>query len=223
MKKLSDEDINTLGQLYAFLGNSFLTPMRRTETVGLDPEFWKDLAQLFGGALSEPALSLATWAEKMGGQKRSDVITIVSVEFTRLFVGPPRPAATPWETTNGDENTDVCFGEATFEMKERLRELGLALTNDNHQFEDHIGIELLYLSELCKHSVLSPLDQMDTMPEDCFIPSSEFIKEFIQNHLLKWLPRLQKVIHTEYPDGYFDLLLNYTLTLLNYHYINLAL
>ena len=38
------------------------------------------------------------------------------------------------------------FGRATFEMRETLRSLGLEVRNENNQYEDHIGIELLCLS-----------------------------------------------------------------------------
>ena len=34
-----------------------------------------------------------------------------------------------------------------FAMVQRLRSLGLSVSNDNNQYADHIGIELLYVSE----------------------------------------------------------------------------
>lgn len=51
-------------QLYAFLGNSLLSPMSRTESVGLDPAFWRELGGLLDGALADSAESLASWAER---------------------------------------------------------------------------------------------------------------------------------------------------------------
>ena len=41
-------------------------------------------------------------------------------------------------------------------MRERLRALGLELCNENNQYEDHVGIELLYLSELCRRASEEP-------------------------------------------------------------------
>ena len=37
-------------------------------------------------------------------------------------------------------------------MVRRLRNLGLAVSNDNNQYADHIGIELLYVSECLRRA-----------------------------------------------------------------------
>ena len=54
-----------------------------------------------------------------------------------------RPRLLPWETMYRGENVTVGFGQATFEMRELLREAGLEVRNVNDQYEDHLGIELL--------------------------------------------------------------------------------
>lgn len=143
MRSMTGEEWMVASQLYAFLGNSLLSPMSRTESVGLDPAFWRELGGLLGGALADSAESLASWAERASADAaRSEVVQRVSVEFTKLFVGPPKPAAAPWESANGPVDSHVGFGEATFAMRERLRALGLELCNENNQYEDHVGIEL---------------------------------------------------------------------------------
>ena len=74
-----------------------------------------------------------------------------SVEFMRLFIGPPRPAANPWETVNDPYNDKkVGYGRATVAMQQLLAAEGLELGGENNRFEDHMGIELLYLSALCE-------------------------------------------------------------------------
>lgn len=144
MRSMTGEEWMVASQLYAFLGNSLLSPMSRTESVGLDPAFWRELGGLLDGALADSAESLASWAKRASADAaRSEVVQRVSVEFTKLFVGPPKPAAAPWESANGPVDSHVGFGEATFAMRERLRALGLELCNENNQYEDHVGIELL--------------------------------------------------------------------------------
>ena len=64
MRSMTCEEWMVASQLYAFLGNSLLSPMSRTESVGLDSAFWRDLDGLLDGALAEPAESLASWAER---------------------------------------------------------------------------------------------------------------------------------------------------------------
>ena len=125
-------------------------------------------------------------------------VTGVSVEFTHLFVGPPRPNAYPWETFYRGEGITNGFGHATLEMKQALQEIGLKLDNKNNQYEDHIGIELLYISELCSKGI------------DAVVAH----KSFIEAHPLSWIDRLQVSIHAEIPGGYFDLIVGLTKELL---------
>ena len=125
-------------------------------------------------------------------------VTGVSVEFTHLFVGPPRPNAYPWETFYRGEGITNGFGHATLEMKQALQEIGLKLDNKNNQYEDHIGIELLYISELCSKGI------------DAVVAH----KSFIEAHPLSWIDRLQASIHAEIPGGYFDLVVGLTKELL---------
>lgn len=125
-------------------------------------------------------------------------VTGVSVEFTHLFVGPPRPSAYPWETFYRGEGITNGFGHATLEMKQALQEIGLKLDNKNNQYEDHIGIELLYISELCSKGI------------DAVVAH----KSFIEAHPLSWIDKLQASIHAEIPGGYFDLIVGLTKELL---------
>lgn len=125
-------------------------------------------------------------------------VTGVSVEFTHLFVGPPRPSAYPWETFYRGEGITNGFGHATLEMKQALQEIGLKLDNKNNQYEDHIGIELLYISELCSKGI------------DAVVAH----KSFIEAHPLSWIDKLQASIHAENPGGYFDLVVGLTKQLL---------
>ncbi|MDO5792050.1 MAG: molecular chaperone TorD family protein [Coriobacteriia bacterium] len=214
MRSMTCEEWMVESQLYAFLGNSLLSPMSRTESVGLDPAFWRDLGGLLDGALADSAESLASWAERASADAaRSEVVQRVSVEFTKLFVGPPKPAAAPWESANGPVDSHVGFGEATFAMRERLRALGLELCNENNQYEDHVGIELLYLSELCRRASEEPFGAAAC---DAAAPDAEEIASFIRKHPLVWVPRLREKVAASQPEGYFVRLLDFALALLRW-------
>lgn len=213
MLSMTGEEWMVASQLYAFLGNSLLSPMSRTESVGLDPAFWRELGGLLDGALADSAESLASWAKRASADAaRSEVVQRVSVEFTKLFVGPPKPAAAPWESANGPVDSHVGFGEATFAMRERLRALGLELCNENNQYEDHVGIELLYLSELCRRASEEPSGAAC----DAAAPDAEEIASFIREHPLAWVPRLREKVAASQPEGYFIRLLDVVLALLKW-------
>ena len=130
-----------------------------------------------------------------------------AVEYTKLFVGPPSPAAAPWETMYRGENVTVGFGQATFEMRELLREAGLEVRNVNNQYEDHLGIELLYLSSLCARADADAADA----------PALESVADFIEKHPLSWVDAFRARIAEAAPDGYFVSLAGLARALLAWH------
>lgn len=184
----------------AFAGNSLLAPMTQTSRVGLDLAFWENFPDFGSDAVSQAADSLALWAEGQSGRSEEEVVQAVSVEYTRLFVGPPSPVAPPWETMNRDAQCAVGFGEATFQMRELLREIGLSLSNASHQYEDHMGIELLYASELARIASEAEGERGELL--------SRQLSSFLKEHPLSWIDCFQGKVAVAARDGYYDRLLD---------------
>lgn len=181
---------SVLSDLYAFLGNSLLKPMSQTASVGLDPAFWAELPD-FGDASVRASLDRCVCvARAFADDGLEQAVEAVSVEYTRLFIGPPSPAAAPWETFYRNEDVTVGFGEATFQMRTLLREAGLELANENRQYEDHLGIELLYLSVLCGRIAQGRSVEI------------ERVIAFIDEHPASWTHRLADRIAQTFPEGY---------------------
>lgn len=184
-----------LADAFAFTGNSFLMPPTQTSDVGLEPEFWESFPD-FGSAEVAKALDgLTAWARRgsKDGASRNGRATDVAVEFTRLFMGPPQPLAPPWETMNRGEDVTVGFGEATFEMRRLLREAGFQLAQEGRQYEDHFGIELFYLSELCRRAAISGDGAQET----------EAIAAFAAAHPLGWVDVFAARMDEACPEGYY--------------------
>ncbi|MDO5042681.1 MAG: molecular chaperone TorD family protein [Slackia sp.] len=203
---------NAFSQAYAFFGNSLLSPMSKTSDAGLDPDFWRafpDFSDEGVVAAVDGALSFAEEAQRKSAQG-GNAVQDVSVEYTHLFVGPS-PAAAPWETmyrgVSGSE-TSAGFGQATYEMRALLRAAGLELRNENNQYEDHIGIELLYLSELCRRR---SCDDSDATASDAAVFS------FIETHPLAWIGALRDAVELECFDGYLRHILGVAEALLRRH------
>lgn len=197
-----------LSEAYAFIGNSLLKPMTMTSTVGLDPAFWEAFPSFDDEAVAEAVAACARYAE--GAVQRAeageDEPQRAAVEYTKLFVGPPSPAAAPWETMYRGENVTVGFGQATFEMRELLRAAGLEVRNANNQYEDHMGIELLYLSELCRREATG-----ESAAE------SADIAAFIEQHPLAWIEPFRDRVSEAAPNGYFAGLLLVAQRVLEHH------
>lgn len=206
-------DFTELAQAYAFIGNSLLTPMTRTSAVGLDPAFWQAFPTFDDAGIEQAVDGCEAFAQRAQGRMAADtnMARECAIEHTRLFVGPPRPAAAPWETMyNLPEGADepVGFGAATFAMRRLLAEAGLELSNENNQYEDHLGIELLYLSVLCERAVDTADDA--SRWRDAQAP-------FIEEHPLSWVGELHERIAAEEPNGYFSPLTALARALLTWH------
>ncbi|MEQ2957201.1 TorD/DmsD family molecular chaperone [Slackia piriformis] len=215
---ISPTEWRTLSEAYAFLGNSLLKPMSQTSDAGLSPEFWEKFPT-FGSKDIECAVAdciafgrMVVERIKVGG----DAVESASVEYTHLFVGPPRPFAAPWETMHRREGANVGFGEPAFALQALLRDAGLKMSNDNNQYADHMGIELLYLSEMCRRAAETTNDAFDI--DDVSVPHApKAIVRFVTEHPLAWIGSLRAAVAEEWPEGYFAPLLGVTEALLRWH------
>ncbi len=183
-------DLKAYADACAFIGNSLLKPMSQTETIGLDPSFWLAFPDLDDAAVAQAKGALAQWAEAHAVQG-DQAVHDASVEFTHLFVGPPSPAAPPWETMNREEGVTVGFGKPTFAMQDILRDMGLEVSNQNNQYADHMGIELLALSEMCRRV-------------DAGQMNANAVSAFVHNHPGSWVQALHAKVHDAVPGGYYD-------------------
>lgn len=184
----------------AFLGNSLLAPMSQTGNVGLDPAFWRAFPNFEDARTEAEIEECVVYAER--AQERAEhggnPVHDASVEYTLLFVGPPRPAVAPWETMyrSGSQGASAGFGQATIEMRRLLVELGLEVSNANNQYADHIGIELLCASVLCERAAAS------CVSADEMADSVERIVELVLNHPLGWIDELIAALNDHIPNGY---------------------
>lgn len=219
----------TLSEAYAFLGNSLLAPMSQTSAVGLDPEFWRAFPDFGDAGVSDAAAGCLGYAEGAvaRAEEGANVVQDASVEYTKLFIGPPSPSAAPWETMYRSD-TNVGFGEATFQMKALLKNAGLEVKNENHQYEDHMGIELLYLSELCRRRAMQDAGGRDAAsasdkPADgaedlaCASESDASVFTFIEAHPLSWIDTFHARIVETFPEGYFANLTALAAAILRFH------
>lgn len=88
-------------------------------------------------------------------------------DYMKLFVGPYKLLAPPWESVYRSAFHLVCQ-EPFLEVRKLYREAGLVLNKDF--LDDHIGIELEFMSYLTKNNM------------------NELKERFVNEHLIKWVP-----------------------------------
>ncbi len=189
-----------LSERLAFLGNSLLDPLRREASPGLHEPFWDAFATGFVeiGCANERLVEGVERARRFARRRAvsdDDAVERVRVEHARLFVGPPKPAAPPWETCYllPGRIGEVGFGAPAFDMRRILREAGLAVRGPSNQYADHMGLELLYAATVCaRFAHASP-----TAAE------AAELARFVGEHPASWASGFRAAIEEAAPDGYY--------------------
>jgi TorA maturation chaperone TorD len=132
---------------------------------------------------------------KTGGE---GTLTKLENGFTRLFVGPNQPEASPWESyyLGGD---GTLFQRITLEVRNVYRAQGLLPAAYPHVADDHIAIELDYLARLAQRAEMSWAAGDGAAVPIALAASVEFLRE----HLTKWAPSFaSSVAASKYADFY---------------------
>ena len=84
----------------------------------------------------------------------------IQADYTRLFIGPDGVIAPPWESVHfGDDR--LIFQQRTLDVRAWYQRFGLKAEKINHEPDDHIGLELLFLSHLATLG-LQALNEQDS-------------------------------------------------------------
>ena len=190
---------DALSWAYAFLGNSLMEPMTQGNHAGLDPSFWDTFPDFGSEELAEKLDECADCAQNLIVSYGDDAVNRTSVEYAHLFVGPPAPEAVPWEGhyTNGEGSMEST--EPAADMAGLLNDVGIHLNEAEVPHLDHMGIELLYLSEICHRR----------QPESL---------GFIIAHPLSWIGAFAAKVEAAAGEGYYLALVRVAEALLEFQH-----
>jgi putative dimethyl sulfoxide reductase chaperone len=104
-------------------------------------------------------------------------------DYTRLFIGPGRPLAPPWESVYRNDER-LHFSAETLEVRAAYRRHGLAIEGVGHEPDDHIGLELAFLHALCE----AAMERAERADRPGLAAILEDQRVFLSGHLLKWVP-----------------------------------
>jgi len=107
----------------------------------------------------------------------------LEADFNRLFVGPGRPLAPPWESYYLDAD-HLLFQEQTLAVRRAYREFGLEVPQTGGEPDDSLGLELTFVAELCRMAL------EDGAPDED-LPA---IRQFLSSHLLRWAPQCLRLV-----------------------------
>lgn len=116
-------------------------------------------------------------------------------EYTRLFIGPARLPAPPWESAYLTEER-LLFQESTLEVRRAYRKYGLLPRNFPHEADDHISFELEFMARLCRLAQ----DEDQAVRDRVLADQAAFLRE----HLQRWVPAFAGDLEAHASTGFFQ-------------------
>jgi TorA maturation chaperone TorD len=110
-------------------------------------------------------------------------------DYTRLFIGPARPLAPPWESVSLSVS-GLTFQEETLEVRRWYARQGLQFEKLHKEPDDHIGIELAFIAHLAGLAVRA----IEDADEAAFNQAVAAHMGFLTEHLLHWGPEWSRLM-----------------------------
>lgn len=117
-------------------------------------------------------------------------------EFTKLFEGPGKLPAPPWESVYRSEG-ELLFQESTLAVRQAYREAGFKAAAYPREADDQVATELSFMAALIDEATTT-LDAGDPSRAHAFLTAQ---KKFLAQHLNEWLPAFAERLNTQAPGG----------------------
>lgn len=174
------EDNEMRSKIYRLLKNVFLKPPSQ--------EFLNYLRELNGinDDKSTPDIAKGLELLRKGANCEPEELAL---EHTRLFIGPYRLPAPPYESVYRTDERLV-MQQPTIEIRKAYRNAGLEIKGIHTNPDDNISAELEFMEYLCDKTA-SSLKNQDSQEATKHI---ELQRKFLEEHLNKWIPAFSEDI-----------------------------
>lgn len=134
-------------------------------------------------------------------ERTNEAIERLKAEYTRLFIGPARLPAPPWESVYRGEDR-LLLQSSTLEVRALYRSQGALPAHYPAVADDHVALELAFL-----HLVSSRAQEALANGADVDYPAllslAASMDQIVNEHLLAWLPRFSYALSCDDPQGYY--------------------
>ncbi|WP_066585706.1 TorD/DmsD family molecular chaperone [Cellulomonas timonensis] len=110
-------------------------------------------------------------------------VEVIRRDYNRLFFGPEPMIAPPYESVHRSQERLV-FERETMQVRAAYAEFDLAAPRLNREPDDHIALELSFLSTLCVRA----MDLLDAHDDASAARHLVAVRAFLAEHLLVWGP-----------------------------------
>ncbi|WP_304854084.1 TorD/DmsD family molecular chaperone [Adlercreutzia caecimuris] len=212
--KLNKCDYENFAAAYRFLSSAVFAELDRSQIEALRD---KCLPAVDGSGMQKASREISRYL------KRSDdtIETKLRVDFARVFLAAgiyekgdsPAPYESVFTSPKG-----IMMQEARDDAVKRYAEVGMVVSKDLNEPEDHLAFELEYMAIL--HDRMAKV--AEESDEEELVALKEKASSFAANHLLNWVGLLQKRVTKYSKEPFYPALLEYTLGLVEENVAMLA-
>lgn len=183
------------GLAYRFLSRSFYQPPTLSWMLALVDE------RLFESwpvpVTSETTPGLTLLREYCEGWEPSGLQEL-EWDFNRLFVGPGKMLAPPWESVHRSSD-GLTFQRCTLEVRGVYEEFGLQAPELHREPDDHLALELAFVAHLSELAVSAAEQGDQALVDRCFGAQ----RRFLEDHAMAWMPACLALVNEHAETDYF--------------------
>lgn len=182
---ISDLKANVLGEsllfgllgkiIYADLDQAWLESLIRDEVFSEAPFGAEQVEMQHGIELMQ------RWTNENSDGLEAPQFKALQDDYLRLFIGLGHVLAPMWESVYFSEKK-LMFQESTLQVREWYARFGVQAERINNEPDDHIGLEMLFISHLASLS-LQAIEQDDQNKLNEVLQAQ---RDFLTQHLLRW-------------------------------------
>lgn len=184
--------------LYQYAWRLFSAPLDARALEVMADDFADEAVAVFAGEDGHLADVQRRLCEEAGDVLAGgeDAVGKLDADYTRLFVGPGKLPAPPWESVYRADG-DLLFQESTLEVRQAYREAGFKAAGYPHEADDHVATELSFMVSLVDEASAA-VEAADDERAHAFMTAQV---KFLQAHLTRWLPQFAERLNTQAPAG----------------------
>ena len=134
-------------------------------------------------SMEDRLVDLKSFSEHLDTEEE-DTLDKVRSEYTRLFIGPTKLPAPPWESVYVTKDR-LIFQESTLKVRQCYLKYNFVPINYRSEPDDHIALELDFMFNLSNLAVSAFNNENPNEARDILLDQ----KAFLEEHLLVWVPQ----------------------------------
>jgi TorA maturation chaperone TorD len=132
---------------------------------------------------------LSFWSRENANGISDTEFDLLKQDHLKLFIGLNIMPTPPWESVYFSEKHMV-FQEQTIQVREWYARFGVQAERINNEPDDHIGLEMLFISHLASLALQAIKEDDQNKLNDILQAQRDFLSE----HLLRWGPVWAKLV-----------------------------